>query len=74
MGFLHLPRLPGTFPKIIFAPFFLSKIALDLFEFATAIRPAFCCYQFRRLALCAFIRKYIYFIESSLSHSAVRCV
>ena len=40
MGFLHLPRPPGTFPEIMHvALFFLSKIALDLVDFATATRP-----------------------------------
>ena len=39
MGFLHLPRPPGTLLEIMVAPFFLSKIALDLVDFATATRP-----------------------------------
>ena len=38
-GFSPPPTTPGPFPKIMVAPFFLSKIALDLVEFATATRP-----------------------------------
>ena len=33
----HDPRAPSL--KIMVAPFFLSKIALDLVDFATATRP-----------------------------------
>ena len=38
-GFSPPPTTPGTFPEIMVAPFFLSKIALDLVDFATATRP-----------------------------------
>ena len=58
-GFSPPPTTPGHLPWNYGCTFFPVENCLGL-GWLCYCNPAFCCYHFRRLALCAFIRKYMW--------------